>query len=717
MNPKLKWVVTSVLVVVILGVAGLAQGAGTAEGGLVSARLQAVLEASVAHPESDYPGTLLYASSPEDIIWTGAAGVADIETGTPMGPNDRFRAGSIMKPFIAAVVLQLVEEGQLSLDDTLGALLPVSITAKFSHSDGITLRMLLNHTSGIPDFLTGPVYAEIVANPTKIWTDEEWLDIAASQEPYFAPGQGWHYSNTNYILIGMVIEQVTGRTWRSEVHERVIARLSLGNTILPEPGDLAIPGQYSHGYSSMDGVLVDVTAVDPSMAGAAGGSALVTTASDLARFLDALLAGKLFQSPATLHEMLTFVEATHESGLPYYYGLGVAKFVLEGGVAMVGHAGGTAGFHSAVYHLPAMDTTIVAMVNTMNPWGFFLKTFFPALEVLADTSSGGTKEIVSSTVGEQDVQFENGEIRLAGTLVLPDGPGPHPAMVIVHGSGAADRHNWEEHTKHFPSLGVALLKFDKRGVGESAGNWLTASMPTLADDVLAGVKYLQQRSDINPKQVGVWGGSQGWTVGSLAAARSQGTVAFAIIISGAPEGQWEQEKYRVRMTLRQDKATKNTYDRVETLQTAMEKYLRTGEGETELRQLAETPHYKEVLDYVVKGGVLPPADHPIITWWRLNMDYQPLTIVPDIRCPVLSIWGEKDFLVDSHQAATMAASAFKKSEHPDYTWKIFRDADHGLYLRKEPGPGWAKDGSQFAPGFIELMTEWLLDRVTVQQAG
>ena len=75
---------------------------------------------------------------------------------------------------------------------------------------------------------------------------------------------------------------------------------------------------------------------------------------------------------------------------------------------------------------------------------------------------------------EHHVQFENGEVRLAGTLILPEAPGPHPAMVIVHGSGAADRHNWEAHTQHFPSLGVALLKFDKRGVGESTGNWLTA---------------------------------------------------------------------------------------------------------------------------------------------------------------------------------------------------------------------------------------------------
>lgn len=315
---------------------------------------------------------------------------------------------------------------------------------------------------------------------------------------------------------------------------------------------------------------------------------------------------------------------------------------------------------------------------------------------------------------EQNVQFENGEVRLAGTLVLPEASGPHPAIVIVHGSGASDRHNWEDQTKHFPSYGIALLKFDKRGVGESTGDWRAASMAALADDILAGVRYLQQRPDINANQVGVWGGSQGWTVASLAAARSRGAVAFAIIISGDPEGLWEQEKYRVRATLRRDNATEETRDRVETLLALMEKYMRTGEG-TELRQLAETPQYQEVLHYVVKGGVLPPDDHPAVLFWRRNMDYQPLAIVPDLRCPVLSIWGEKDFLVDSRRAAKMAASAFKKTRHPDYTWKVFPDADHGLYLRKESGPGWARDQSQFAPGVTELMTEWLLHRVTVKQ--
>jgi D-alanyl-D-alanine carboxypeptidase len=287
-----------------------------------------------------------------------------------------------MKPFVAVVTLQLVEAGLFSLDDPLPDVLPDNVTAKFANSDQITVRMLLNHTSGIPEFLTETVYVEIATNPAKIWTDDEWLDIAAAQTPYFAPGQGWQYANTNYILIGLVIQQATGRSWRQEVRERVIKPLNLGNTLLPEPGDLSLPGNHSRGYHPMDGALIDITGVDPSMAGAAGGSALVTTASDLARFLNAVLVGELFQNAETLDEMLTFVKAQHESGLPYYYGLGMAKWVLEGGIEMMGHSGGTAGFVSAVYYLPALNITIAAMTNTSDPWDFYLKVFFPAIEVL-----------------------------------------------------------------------------------------------------------------------------------------------------------------------------------------------------------------------------------------------------------------------------------------------------------------------------------------------
>ncbi len=353
----------------------------------IASQLQAALEAAVESPDTNFPGALLYVRSPEFGPWIGAAGLGDIETGTAMRPDDKFRCGSIMKPFISVVTLQLVEEGRFSLDDPMPAVLPESVTARFADSDQITVRMLLNHTSGIADFVTEAVVAEIFANPTKVWEDDEWLDIAAAQEPYFAPGEGWTYSNTDYILLGLVIEQATGRSWREEVRQRVIEPLNLENTLLPEPGDRSIPGNHARGYHDMGGEFVDLTGVDPSMAGAAGGHALVSTTTDLARFLDAVLAGELFQNDETLDEMLAFVDAPDEAGVPYYYGLGMEKYVFPGGIELIGHAGGTAGFSAVVYYLPAQDITVAGMINIQDLGSAYYQILLPALEILIPESS------------------------------------------------------------------------------------------------------------------------------------------------------------------------------------------------------------------------------------------------------------------------------------------------------------------------------------------
>ncbi len=350
----------------------------------VGTQLQALLDAAA----NKLPGAMLYISSPGSGTWTGAAGVGNIETGMPMRHDDKFRAGSIMKPFVSVVVLQLVEEGLISLDDPMTAILSESVTTKFADSDQITMRMLLNHTSGIPDSLTEAVYAEIATNPAKIWTDEEWLDISAAQEPYFPPGQGWQYSNTGYVLLGLVIEEITGSSWRESVRERVIKPLNLQNTLLPEPGDLSIPGNYVHGYHPINGEVIDITGVDPSMAGAAGGSALVTTTSDLSRFLDMLFAGELFQNAETLDEMLTYVDAPDEQGVPYWYGLGIEKYAFPGGIEAIGHSGGTAGYASDVSYIPALGITIAASVNVQDVASLFLEIIVPAVSIIAAGPAG-----------------------------------------------------------------------------------------------------------------------------------------------------------------------------------------------------------------------------------------------------------------------------------------------------------------------------------------
>jgi D-alanyl-D-alanine carboxypeptidase len=121
----------------------------------------------------------------------------------------------------------------LSLNDTLPAVLPEDVVARFPDSGRITVRMLLNHSSGIPEWLTPAAVEQIGADPAKVWEVDEFLDLAAAQPPSFAPGAGYHYSNTDYNLLGLVIEEATGRSWREEVTERVIEPLQLENTLLP----------------------------------------------------------------------------------------------------------------------------------------------------------------------------------------------------------------------------------------------------------------------------------------------------------------------------------------------------------------------------------------------------------------------------------------------------------------------------------------------------
>jgi D-alanyl-D-alanine carboxypeptidase len=275
---------------------------------------------------------------------------------------DRFRAGSIAKPFVAAVVLQLSERGRLSLDARLPAVLPAAAVARFANASGISVRMLLGHRSGIPDWITPATVDEIARHPGKVWQVSEILDRAAAQPPLFAPGTSYSYSNTNYNLLGLVIEQATGRSWRDEVSRRVIDPLGLRHTALPAPGNRSLMGPHAHGYGELDGRTVDQTRIDPSMAGAAGGGALVTTVRDLARFLDALLERRLFDHPATLRQMLSFAPAPDEGG-QVGYGLGIERRLFPDDVEAIGHLGRTAGYCAYVARLRAQRVTIASVLN------------------------------------------------------------------------------------------------------------------------------------------------------------------------------------------------------------------------------------------------------------------------------------------------------------------------------------------------------------------
>jgi D-alanyl-D-alanine carboxypeptidase len=344
-------------------------------------QLQRALRDALRDPSTHAPGAILHVPSAKVGAWTGVAGLGRVAPDVPMRRTDRFRAGSIVKPLVAVVVLQLAERGRLSLDARLPEVLPRRVVRRFANAADISVRMLLGHRSGIPEWDIGLMDIVIAHHPAKVWTIDEKLDLAAAQPPRFPPGTSYRYCNTEYNLLGLIVERATGRSWRHEVTRRVIRPLGLKRTYLPAPRHRSIKGAHAHGYGELDGSRVDQTGTDPSMAGAAGGGALVTTVQDLDRFLHALLKGRLFRHRDTLRQMLTFAPAP-DTGGQVGYGLGIEQRVLPGGVELIGHLGGTAGYTAYIGRLRPQGVTMSFALNwSDDPTPLVI----PAVQALAAT--------------------------------------------------------------------------------------------------------------------------------------------------------------------------------------------------------------------------------------------------------------------------------------------------------------------------------------------
>ena len=275
-------------------------------------------------------------------------GVSDTATGRAARVTDKFRIASSTKAFVSTVMLQLVGEGRVSLDDTVEHWLPGVVDGNGNDGNAITVRQLLNHTSGLfnytADFPAITTAAGFEADRYTTWTPRQLVGIAMRHAPDFAPGTQWEYSNTNYILAGMIVQKATGHTWQQEVTRRIIRPLSLRDTSAPNTS-ARIPGQHLHGYSDFGegGPVIDVTDFNPSAAGSAG--AMISTTGDLTRFFSALLGGKLLR-PAQLAEMKTTVRAASLD--PVWpgarYGLGLMEIPLTCGGVYYSHAGDLSGY-------------------------------------------------------------------------------------------------------------------------------------------------------------------------------------------------------------------------------------------------------------------------------------------------------------------------------------------------------------------------------------
>ena len=308
------------------------------------------------------PGAIVYVSVPGQAPWQAALGVADLATRAPMDVADHMRIGSITKTFTATVVLQLAGEGKLSLDD------PASKYAPGAPTNGATVRQLLNMTSGIFDYTNDAQFAAgVSANPTRVWTTKELLDLAGSHQPLFAPGKDIHYTNTNYILLGVIAEKVGGAPIEQLIQRRIITPLALRGCSYP-PTSPAIPDPHPQGYpygpaggtlsgtpthEASDQPPNNVTAISPSMAGAAG--AMICTVDDLRIWTKALATGQLL-TPAMQQQRLVGRDLD-ASGLAKY-GLGIRMFS-----GFLGHNGQIPGFQSYAVYDPSADTTVIVLVN------------------------------------------------------------------------------------------------------------------------------------------------------------------------------------------------------------------------------------------------------------------------------------------------------------------------------------------------------------------
>lgn len=343
-------------------------GGGQAEGHRRPARdpaLQTLVDRVAADPNPN-PGAFLLARDGTKARF-GAAGLADRATAAPMSPHLRFRAGSITKTFTATVVLQLVAEHRLRLDDTVQRLLPDQVRADNALSGApVTVRQLLNHTSGLYDYIDGllPHFRSL----DQYWPRDQLIGIGLAEDRYFPePGTRFRYSNTNYLLLDLIVERITDRDLRTNLEQRVFKPLGLRDTSYPL-ADTTIAGPHVHGYADVSRLLpdvpdptrYDVTSLSPSESGASG--ALVTTAADTARFYRALLRGRLLP-PAVLRRMLDDTVSTTGSPRPAVgYGLGMYVYATDCGPAY-GHGGSAAGYLTFALNSRDGDHQLVAHTN------------------------------------------------------------------------------------------------------------------------------------------------------------------------------------------------------------------------------------------------------------------------------------------------------------------------------------------------------------------
>ncbi len=306
-------------------------------------------------------------------------------------------------------------------------------------------------------------------------------------------------------------------------------------------------------------------------------------------------------------------------------------------------------------------------------------------------------------IEEEDVRFQNGDITLAGTLFVPASQGMHPAIVLVHGSGPVTRDFYGPIAYHFVRNGIAVLAYDKRGIGESGGHWLEAGFPDLAKDALAGVSFLKTRKEIDPKKIGLWGISQGGWVAPLAASLSN-DVAFLIVVSAAGVTPAEQQIQLVEAESRLQKIPEDKIlEQLKGIRLQMDG-LRSEETEMELEKEVRQLKEQGKEDLLFNSGLENPL---YLLMYRGILDYDPIPVLEKTKCPILVIYGEVDSIVPIKPNRDLLDAALKNAGNSRYEIRIFPRGDHAL-LESTTGSRYDfANATRFVPGYFDSMVEWI----------
>ena len=291
---------------------------------------------------------------------------------------------------------------------------------------------------------------------------------------------------------------------------------------------------------------------------------------------------------------------------------------------------------------------------------------------------------------QEEVQIRNGEVVLAGTLLVPKGEGPHPALVMMHGAGEATRMGMFAEAQTLARKGVAVLIYDKRGSGASVGgHYRFDGFEALASDGVAAIHFLRARNDIDPKQIGLWGTSEGGWTAPMAASQVKG-LAFLIIVSGGPLTPEEQGAYSIANRLRLSGSSDQSIDEALELYAKRNAYVRTGLD----NQLSERQK-----------------------WWRDHMDTDVAPLLAAMDFPILFVLGANDPLIPASSVKAQVESVLDQVGHQDFAVEIFPEATHNLISAPTDcrlcipdqviGPllPW------FASGYLDLVSDWVTQRV------